>query len=174
MSEHTGKKEKLTVFISYSHADKALKDELSVALSGLMRQKHLAVWFDNCIDPGADIDLAISRALTVPAAQQPTPITALAVAGMNDVLNSEGYTQAAWWNRIPTAAWMLMAFIALGCNLLLGFGERRLATEPALMLVLPLLVAISLGLIADIDSPRGGLIRVAPQNLHALKASLSQ
>src|SRR5271163_475435 len=30
---------------------------------------------------------------------QPTPVLALAVSGMNDVLNSEGYTQAAWWNR---------------------------------------------------------------------------
>jgi hypothetical protein len=29
-------------------------------------------------------------------AAQPTPIVALAVAGMNDVLNSQGYTQAAW------------------------------------------------------------------------------
>jgi len=35
------------------------------------------------------------------AKSQPTPVTALTVAGMNDVLNSQGYTQAAWWNRIP-------------------------------------------------------------------------
>jgi len=27
--------------------------------------------------------------------------------GMNDVLNAQGYTQAAWWNRIPAAAWIL-------------------------------------------------------------------
>src|SRR5580700_426459 len=39
------------------------------------------------------------------AAAQPTPTIALVVAGMNDVLNSQGYTQAAWWNRIPTGAW---------------------------------------------------------------------
>ena len=37
-----------------------------------------------------------------PAMAQPTPVIALAVAGMNDVLNSQGYTQSAWWNRIPT------------------------------------------------------------------------
>src|SRR6516162_5145892 len=33
------------------------------------------------------------------AASQPTPIMALVVSGMNDVLNAQGYTQAAWWNR---------------------------------------------------------------------------
>jgi hypothetical protein len=37
---------------------------------------------------------------------------------------------------------------------------------------LPLVVAISFMLIADIDSPRGGLIRVQPQNLQSLQAGL--
>ena len=32
---------------------------------------------------------------------------------MNDVLNSQGYAQAAWWNRIPVMAWCLMAAIAV-------------------------------------------------------------
>lgn len=112
------------------------------------------------------------RAVSLPASQQPTPITALVVAGMNDVLNSEGYTQAAWWNRIPTAAWMLMAAIALGCNLLVGLGAQRRSSGSGLLLVLPLVVAVSFMLIADIDSPRGGLIRVIPQNLKALLATL--
>jgi hypothetical protein len=38
------------------------------------------------------------------ASIQPTPIISLTVAGMNDVLNTQGYTQAAWLNRIPFAA----------------------------------------------------------------------
>jgi hypothetical protein len=107
-----------------------------------------------------------------PAREQPTPVMALVVAGMNDVLNSEGYTQAAWWNRIPAAAWMLMALIAIGCNMLLGFGARQLRHEAVLMLVLPLVISLSFMLIADIDSPNGGIIRVTAQNLHALAPSL--
>lgn len=50
-----------------------------------------------------------------PASAQPTPIAALVLTGMNDVINSQGYTQAAFWNRIPRAAWWLMATIA-GCS----------------------------------------------------------
>jgi hypothetical protein len=107
-----------------------------------------------------------------PAAAQPTPVVALAVSGMNDVLNSQGYTQAAWWNRIPIAAWSLMAAIAICCNLLIGFGARGVKTEFILLLILPLLVSISFFLIADIDSPRGGFIHVAPQNLISLSESL--
>jgi hypothetical protein len=53
----------------------------------------------------AQLQTDLWSAVRAPAAAQPTPIVALAVSGMNDVLNSQGYTQAAWWNRIPTAAW---------------------------------------------------------------------
>jgi len=105
-----------------------------------------------------------------PASAEPTPVRALAVAGMNDVLNSQGYTQAAWWNRIPVGAWGLMFGIALFCNGLLGYGARRV--EPRLFMVLPLVVAVAFFLIADIDSPRGGVIRVVPQNLMSLRAGL--
>jgi hypothetical protein len=103
------------------------------------------------------------------AGAQPTPVTALAVAGMNDVLNSQGYTQFAWWNRIPFEAWILLAVIAIGCNLLFGYGAHRTSI---LFIVLPLAVSLSFFLIADIDSPRGGLIRVQPQNLLSLSQSL--
>jgi hypothetical protein len=75
---------------------------------------------------------------------QQTAVEALVVSGMNDVLNSQGYTQAAWWNRIPVAAWGLMGLIAVSCNLLFGYGERRTS---ALALVLPLIISISFFLI---------------------------
>jgi hypothetical protein len=98
-----------------------------------------------------------------------TPVNALAISGMNDVLNSQGYTQAAWWNRIPLEAWGLLALIAMGCNLLIGYSAHRTSI---LFVVLPLAVSLSFFLIADIDSPRGGLIRVQPENLVSLSQTL--
>jgi len=111
-------------------------------------------------------------AVRVPASAQPTPLMALVLAGMNDVLNSQGYTQAAFWNRIPIAAWRLMAAIAIFCNILMGFGSHGTKAASRLLLVLPLIVGVAFMLIADIDSPRHGLIRVTPQNLLSLAASL--
>lgn len=111
-------------------------------------------------------------AVRMPASAQPTPVNALAVSGMNDVLNSQGYTQAAWWNRIPIAAWGLMAAIAICANLLTGYSAHRAKGQAILFWILPLVVSISFLLIADIDSPRGGLIHVSPQNLLALAQSL--
>lgn len=104
------------------------------------------------------------------AAAQPTPIIGLVVSGMNDVLNRQGYTQAAWWNRIPVGAWSLMVTLAVCCSLLIGYGARR--KKGLLVTVLPFLVSIAFFLIADIDSPRRGVIRVRPQNLISLSETL--
>jgi len=69
----------------------------------------------------AELQNALWSAIRPSAAAQPTPIVGLVVSGMNDVLNSQGYTQAAWWNRIPFAAWCLMFQIAIFGNILLGY-----------------------------------------------------
>jgi hypothetical protein len=111
------------------------------------------------------------RATEPPASAQPTAVSALTSAGMNDVLNTQGYTQAAWWYRIPTEAWVLMIAIAIYANLLMGFGAQGPRTN-LLLLVLPFLVSISFLLVADIDSPRGGMVRMHPVNLIALSKSL--
>jgi len=122
----------------------------------------------------AKLQADLWSAVEAPAAAQPTPLSALAVSGMNDVLNSQGYAQAAWWNRIPLAAWFLMGAIAICCNGLVGYGARIPKAKPARTFVLPLIVAIALFLIADLDSPRGGVIRVYPHNLASLSSSLPQ
>ena len=106
---------------------------------------------------------------TVVRVAQPTPMVALVVSGMNDVLNSQGSAQAAWGNRIPISAWALMILIAIACNLMLGYNEHR---ANWFLLILPFIVSISFFLIADIDSPRGGVIRVHGYDLIAQSQSM--
>lgn len=105
---------------------------------------------------------------------QGTPTMALVASGMNDVLNSQGYVQAAWWNRIPITAWALMAAIAICANLLVGFGARNFEKNVGLFMIFPFVISVSFFLIADIDSPRGGVIRIEARNLLALKNNLTQ
>ena len=111
-------------------------------------------------------------AVQAPALAQPDVLKSLAIAGMNDVFNSQGYTQAAWRNHIPAAAWALMILVAMLGNAMVGFAFTRLPHPSVRLLVLPLLVSTAWILIADIDSPRGGVIHVHPDNLVSLAAAL--
>lgn len=109
-----------------------------------------------------------------PAGAQPTPVFALALSGMNDVLNSQGYTQAAWWNRIPPGAWFLMLAVALCSNFLIGYTSHSTSVRLMRLIILPLILCIAFYAIADIDTPRRGIIRVHPQNLISLADSLGR
>lgn len=100
------------------------------------------------------------------------PVTALVAVGTNDVLNAQGFAQSAWWNRIPASAWALMMAIAVCATFLVGYNARNTPGERGILLVLPIILSISFYLIADIESPRGGLIRVVPQNLLAAAESI--
>jgi hypothetical protein len=101
---------------------------------------------------------------------KPTPVVALVVAGMNDVLNSEGYTQAAWWYQIPEGAWALMAAISVVCCALIGYGAH--AARPSLLVLVPVGLSIAFFFIADIDSPRHGFVRALPHNLERLAQAI--
>jgi hypothetical protein len=76
----------------------------------------------------AQLQTEMWSAVARPAAAQPTPVAALILAGMNDVLNSQGYTQFAWQNRVPRAAWILLVMIATFCNVLMGYVAPREAS----------------------------------------------
>ncbi len=92
------------------------------------------------------------------------------VSGMNDVINAQRSCQGAWLNRIPVAAWALVMIIGIGSCWLIGYRARR--TDWLAFLLVPIAVSVCFFLIADLDSPRGGAIRVTPQNLAILSQSV--
>jgi hypothetical protein len=122
----------------------------------------------------AALQAELWRLATQVAQDKPTPIGALVVAGMNDVLNSQDYSQAARINHIPLGAWFLMILIAVFGCVVQGYGTKGKLRRGLFVTILPVTVALSLALIADIDSPRGGIIHVQPQDLARLYQSLTK
>ena len=100
----------------------------------------------------------------------PPQLEGLFISGATDVVVSRLSTDAVWVNRIPRAAWILILITSVGANFLIGYRARR--TDWLVFLVLPVAVSISLFLISDLDSARGGAIRVRPNNLISLSQSL--
>ncbi|HET9030007.1 MAG TPA: hypothetical protein VFN49_07515 [Candidatus Aquilonibacter sp.] len=107
------------------------------------------------------------------ATARETPVRALVVSGMNDVIDDAGYTKAAWANRIPRTAWVLMILIAAFASVLLGYNVRSASARFRGIYLLPITVSIALFLVADLDSTRGGLIMISPNDLLALQDQIN-
>lgn len=114
-------------------------------------------------DESARLQDSLWVAVSQAAVKQPSPVSALAVAGMNEVINSQGHALAAWRNRLPLEVWGLMLAVAMMANFQVGFGATS-RHSPATWTP-PLLAAIAFLLIADADSARNGLVRVDSQTL---------
>ncbi len=139
-----------------------------IAFYALMNSDELA----NNAAATADTANALWTAIAPATRAAPTAVTALVAAGMNDVLNSYGYTVAAWRNRLPPEVWMLLILVAASCNVLIGFGAERLSwTTHA---ILPLTASLAILLIADVEGPHNGFVRVHPVNLIDAAASIRE
>lgn len=116
----------------------------------------------------AELQAAAWNIAAEAARAQPSMPVALVIEAINDMVDIKGNTQAAWWDRLPAAACVMMLLMAVCSTAMVGYVARDGRREHALLLVLPLVLAITFGLIADIDSPRTGFMRIEPKNLQAL------
>ena len=107
------------------------------------------------------------------AAERPSSITATFITSLNETIDLEATRISAKRNHVPGAVWLLLLCVA-GCGLWLvsyqaGTSQRHSILE---RLVFPVLVAIVITLITDIDTPRGGLISLDERPLLELNAML--
>ena len=108
---------------------------------------------------------------SVPAAQaSPTPITALFVQSLNQMIDLSEESLAALEYRIPAVIWLVLLFISLLACLTVGCSLRRRSVLSTV--VAPLMIAMVFALIADLDSPRHGLIRAGQESMERLQSEL--
>ena len=113
-------------------------------------------------------------AISAVANARQTPVIALAVTGINDVLSTQKRTQANWRHQVPLAAWLLLGAVAVCCNMMVGYNAQGLRRRVGLLLILPLVISMSFMMIADIDAPGRGIIKVKPANLQYLYSTIKQ
>jgi len=108
------------------------------------------------------------------AAQRPTPITASFIASLNETIDLEATRIAAKRNHVPGAVWLLLLCVA-GWGIWLTSYEAGAAARHSILAryLFPLLIAIVITLITDIDTPRGGLIAFDERPLLELNHSLN-
>jgi hypothetical protein len=106
------------------------------------------------------------------AKESPSPITATFIGTLNETIDLDAARLHALRSHVPGAAWLLVLFVAgVGCYLTgyaAGISKARSAFST---LLLPLLVAVVVTLISDLDAPRQGLIGISKQPLLDLQKS---
>lgn len=177
--KHLEDAEATAISSAYLRADLLPAEAAAQVRDLLSRYIQQRILFYQANDPGRlrrirseteRLEAELWSAVVGSATAAPTAVIALAVSGMSDVLNSEAHADAAWRRHVPVAAWYLMGLIAFSANLLLGASAKR--KGPGILVVLPLVMSIPVFLIASIDSPRAGFIRVTPVDLVAHAQSL--
>jgi hypothetical protein len=106
------------------------------------------------------------------AQQNQTPIVALYAQSLNALFDVDGERVEATLNRIPVDIWLLLGFLAALTSLVVGYGQRHRSWFATFVPVL--MVAISVSLIADLDTPASGFIQVKQHSLQSLLAELHE
>jgi hypothetical protein len=111
---------------------------------------------------------------TAAAKEAPTPITATFINTLNDTIDLDASSLTALRAKVPSAVWLLVLVVAgVGCCSC-GYGAGASGSRSSFSnAMLPLLVAVVITLISDLDRPRQGLVGISQQPLLDLKASLS-
>ena len=104
------------------------------------------------------------------ARQNPTPVTSMFVASLNETIDLSEKRLSALENRIPLTIWWMLALIAVLTSLTFGCGQRRRFWLIAIISLL--MIAIVMGLVAGLDSPRSGFLRVNLGSLERLEQDL--
>jgi hypothetical protein len=113
----------------------------------------------------------IWSAVETAAAGAPTPVTAVALNAVNAMLAARAETVAAFSDRMPLPAWALMIFLAVVANAILGYAAHR--ADETLFVALPVSLAASFFLIAEMQSPGAGIIQVEARNLAGAAQALN-
>jgi hypothetical protein len=104
------------------------------------------------------------------AQQTPTPIVGLYESSLNDMIDLDGKRVAALNNRVPVDIWVLLGCLSVMTSLVVGYGQRHRAWMATFVPVL--MIAITVSLIADLDTPASGFIQVDQQSMQSLSDEL--
>jgi hypothetical protein len=108
------------------------------------------------------------------AKKDQSPLILTALNATNDLYTAQQKTMSSWRHQIPGIAWALLILFGICSNFLIGYNIRGKAGSNKLVCIMPIITAMALFMIAEIDVPGRGLIQVAPDNLNAINVTLEQ
>jgi hypothetical protein len=106
------------------------------------------------------------------AVQNQTSITAAYMQALNEMIGVSEKRLTAFENRVPTEVWSIILLVAIFQSFITGYSLKR---KIWLTLIgIPLVVAAVMALIADLDDPHSGNIRIEQSSMNRLINDISQ
>jgi len=99
--------------------------------------------------------------------KSPTVLNSILDASLNETIDLSEKRLSAVENRIPSSVWLLLLIISVLASFATGYSAPTRVWLA--LLSTPLMIAIVMGLIADMDSPRNGLIRTDLSSLRRVQ-----
>ncbi len=100
----------------------------------------------------------------------PNAITSLFVQSLNEVIDLSEKRMATLENRVPQPIWIMLTLLSLLECLAAGMCVRRKSWF--VMVISPLMIAIVMSLIADLNSPRAGFLQTGRGSMERLQQDL--
>ena len=100
-----------------------------------------------------------------------TAITAVYVNSLNETIDLHEKRVAGFENRVPQPIWLLI--ISTSVIAVFTRGSTLTSRFWLTLILVPITIAIVVALIADLDTPSRGLIRLDQQGMQRLKADMS-
>jgi len=95
-----------------------------------------------------------------------TAVVGTYILTLNDTIDVSAKQLASFENRVPKSVWIIITIVAIFQSFAAGFSlKRRLWFS---LVTAPLVIAVVMALIADLDSPHTGLIHVEQNSLQRL------
>lgn len=142
-----------------------LDDYVGIRLRGYRAPSDLGL--DSAIDRSLRLQAELWARMTELARAHPQSLpVSLLMQSVNEVIDLHSKRVAAGRNHVPTPVLVMLLFVAavtmgwVGAGV--GVGNRRGTSTTVL---LSLLISLVVGVIVDLDQPRGGLIRISQQPL---------
>ncbi|MCF3947922.1 hypothetical protein AiwAL_17115 [Acidiphilium sp. AL] len=118
----------------------------------------------------ARLQVALWRIAEQASAVAPNAITGSFIRSLNQTIDLEAERDAARHNRLPGTVWVVLITVTAGASFFTGLLLR--GRYRATLAALPVILAIVLGLIAELDTPRAGLLTISQHSMERLEASL--
>jgi hypothetical protein len=98
--------------------------------------------------------------------KNPTVVLVTYLQALNSMIDIAETRLAAFENRVPTTVWLIIFVVAVFQSFTIGFSLQRRFWFSLVMT--PLVVAVVMALVADLDSPHTGLIGVRQNSMERL------